>query len=420
MNNGSIKSKKIIAVSAVFLSAISLIVLGIGFYLFANPKTVMLQSIGKFKNNVKNIVLEANDFADLDKKDQVNFNMKSTINLDKQELFSINMDYSENKKEKNNNFILDYIQNNNSILRINGLTNKDSLYFNIENMMNSYYTNYKYMSLFNEVDFDEITDLMYKSIKKELKKKDITKTKETIKLDGKDKSVNKLSYTLDREAIITIFKDFEQRLLKDKDLVNDLNISFGYTKEELETIINKYIKNLEDSKIDDYIYNVYYYGFNNIVLIELINNNYIFEMMDYKDTITYSYSINNTNIFKISITEADKENKINGSFSQMTFKGSYSKDKGNINLFFAGLPINITYNNKIDEKKNKIDSDIKIMIVTSVLDIKSTITFNDTIINNSIDTNSSKNIDELSEEETNILMSIFNTSDLFSKKQFTY
>lgn len=266
--NKTIIKKKPVIISAIILLVI-LIIIGIGYYIFNNPKTLFLNSLNqlytdsidqynKIKNNDlyslahKTTVLQTSQYtiaaAPLD---PANASATATTNI-------LNgMQFSEalgiNYPTKNLTFDTQLQSNSVDILHINGTAQNKQLYFSLNNLYD------KYISIPLGDSFDKIYDnttnesalYVIKTIKNAYiscaKTKDFKTKNATIKIDNKNYNVNKITYTINADTYKKLQSDVKNKLLKDSQFINSYakltSLSIQDAKDKIKSFNKKLNKN---------------------------------------------------------------------------------------------------------------------------------------------------------------------------------
>lgn len=372
--------KKTVTVLAILLSVISFIILGFGFYVFSNSKTVLLQSISKFKNNIKEVIGESNnDFIQsILKEDKIKMSSDISVYMNKEELASLHLSYLENKKNEKSMFDLALSQSNKELLKGNAILANNNIYVKVKDIMDYYYTECPYISIYEDVpvdDYNKVIDLFYESVKEELKEKDINKSKETIKLGEKDKKVTKLSYKITTKMINEVLSNTMDKILKDKNLVTSLANTFSIEEQELKDSFKDAKEKLKGMKEIYLYYNVYYYGFNNIVLYELTDSKDTIKMYSYDNQYEIVYTKEKQEIFTLKMVKDKDKYDISGKVDNYTYSGTLVTSNNHFYLdldtTIQGIVINLKLEEEIQEKDNyQIDTKLGINILETNIEAK--------------------------------------------------
>ena len=238
---------------AVVLSIISLILLGAGFYLFSNSKTILLQSLGKFTNEAKLLIEKSNNtyIQDILVKDKIKVSSDIKFTTNNEELFSLNLSYLDNERDKESSLDFKLSQKSLPLLEGNATLANNNIYLKVKDIMDYYYTEFEYIRLLSEIptaEYKKVIDIFSESVKDELKDGKINKSKETIKLGEKDKKVTKLSYKITTDNISNIMINTIEEILKDKKLVTSLAATSGISEKEFKEGLTKVKENLKEPK----------------------------------------------------------------------------------------------------------------------------------------------------------------------------
>lgn len=368
---GNDKTKKIMIIGSIVLAAISIIVLGISFYLFSNPKTIMLQSMSHFKSNVKDMISETNNrYIDkLSKIDKGGYSTTMTLKANGKEMYSLSGSIIENKKDEKSAVNIMLMNGQEKLLNVSEILANNNVYMKIDELADYYYTSFDYISFFENTDMtisNKVMDYLYDSFDKVMNKKDIKKSSTTITLGEKEKKTIKLSYNITGEVSAKVLNETLDKIVKDKDLVSKIVKSLDISNDDFNKGIKSIREELDSIKdVEDVVtYNVYYYGFNNIVMYELETNGVSIKLYDYSDTNELVLTDDDIQLLDVKVTEKDGKYEISGKISDYAFNGTYteSKDKSNLklNLIVQGLTVklNIDTEYKEDEANTVISADV--------------------------------------------------------------
>lgn len=379
VENGN--KKRVVTIAAIILSVVSLILLGVVFYMFSNSKTIFLQSLKHNANNFKELLADSSNsyFQDVLKEDRVKVTSDIGISMSNQELFNFNISYLEDKKAEKSTFDFSLVESDNTLLELNGILANSNIYIKIKDIMDYYYTEFPFTALYEEVngdDYQKIIDIFVEVVEKNIKSDNITKTKEKITLNKKEKNITKLSYKITEEMISNILVDTIENILKDDKLVKSLSDDLGVTEKELVEGFTNYKKNLNFSKDKIIYYNVYYYGFNNIVMYELESSDFSIKFYDYDNIYEFVISEKDNDIFTLKLEKNKDKYDISGKIDVYTYTGTLIKDDDSISLDLSfvvqGMIFDFKFESNIDENNNKIDSKMTLGLLgeSVVMDVK--------------------------------------------------
>lgn len=415
---GNRKNKAMILVGG--LVVLSLVLVGVAFYLMSNPKTVMLQSLSKLTNNTKDILGESNNelIQNILKEDKVGVTADVKVGMGGNELFQFNFSYLENKKDEKSSFDLSLLQNNQSLVEANGILANNRLYLKVKDIMDYYYTELEYMSLLKESntdDYQKVLDFIYEAFKEELNEKDIKKTKETITLNEKNKKVTKLSYAVTKDMISNIL----DKISNDKEMVRIFagiaEVEEQQVKEELN-VLNEDISVYEDNL---FYYNVYYYGFNNIVLYEIADDMDQLQVYQYDDIAEVVFIEEDIELFRVKATEKNSGYDLEGKFDNYSFTGTYvpngDKTSLDLELIVEGMIISVSLDQTIETKDNyKVTSDLVVDVAGNEIEVNMTVLY---VTSEEVDTSlvvGAKDFEAMTDEELQTIMTNLQKHPLFS------
>ena len=155
-NQKTVKKNHNIMILAIVLSAVSIVLVAIGFQKFSSPKTVMLQSVSNFASNMKEVVekLESNFATQMEKQDKVK--VDGTLELEVDPSLGIGMDnltmnfvYAEDSSKQNSTIDLSMLMGENGLFDLDMIMADSKLYFDLKEITETYYyTDFDYVSLF--------------------------------------------------------------------------------------------------------------------------------------------------------------------------------------------------------------------------------------------------------------------------------
>ena len=422
------KQNRKVTIFAIILSAISIGLLIFGFTLVSSNKVVMLQSISNLSGKFEKI-LESNTSLSNQIASNTNIGIKSNINLSVNELLvgqemslGLNLDYLENKTTEKSTLALDLKLNNNNLLGGDIALANQNAYIYVEDITpRYYYTKSEYMSLFSSLsskESDKIIALLKEIVTDYIDNDDIKSKKVTIKYNGKDKKVNKLTYKITSKVIKDILTDFFTSLENDKDLFKSITKVNKVSEKELSNTFKEILESFNEINEEDGInYNVYYYGFNKIVQYELetIDQN---TMIKYHvgDKETISLYVENEEMISISITKNKKKYDFEGFFiddtnKKVTFSGNVNDNKFTLYSDIDNQKLKIVINSENQEEKFIYKNDITFSVVVEdqetdifTLKVDSKYYFGEKV---NISLTDSTNINEITEEDMTTIQNNF-------------
>lgn len=355
------KQNRKLTVFACVLSVISIGLLVFGFVAVSSNKVVMLQSLSNLNSKFDSLLEENKVLLDkIASSKDVGF--KTNINVSVNELiaqdmsFDLGINYLENRDDQKSKLNLSFSSNDEEILGGQLALANQRVYGFINNITpRYYYTSLEYYSLLsslNSKDSEKVWSLLKDTVSDYIDNKDIKKEKATINYNGKDKKVNKLSYTITGKDIKEIVNKYFDTLKKEKALFTNIANVANLSEEELRNNIDTVLNSFNDLDGNGLVYSVYYYGFNKIVQYELttIDNS---AMLQYKTGKTDTINLSNNGIcfLSLEITKNKKHYDFNG----------YVLDDNNAKLNFSGK----TEDNKTEITFNTETGDLKLEITTS-------------------------------------------------------
>lgn len=261
---------KKVTIFAFILSIVSIGILVFGFTLISSEKVVVLQSISNLYNKVSK--LSNDDYELLDKiatSEDIGIKQSITFKQEDQSM-GFKYNYLENQGDKKSQLDLSFLQNGKELLSGNLALSNNKIYAFLKDITpNYYFTKSEYASFIKSItgkDYDRIASIVKEAISDAVDKKDIEKEKVTIKYNGKDKKVTKLTYKVTTKELEEIITKFVKDLKGDKKLCSSIATVLNTTTNELTTTLDTLTKSLENAEEQElFSYSTYYYGFNKIV-----------------------------------------------------------------------------------------------------------------------------------------------------------
>ncbi len=408
-----------VTIFAILLSVISIGLLIFGFMAVSSDKVVMLQSVSNLTNKLDQL-LDSDEEMDL--LDQVvahdDVGIRYTMNLDSMDQnMGIIFNSLSNKKEQRNRLDVTILQNQEELFDANVIFDPSKMYFFIDDITPQYYylpvdSTLSYTSSLNSEDLKKILDILKESINNCIEEENIQKSKTTILYQGKEKKVNKLSYEITDETIKQMLSSFTDSLKNDTKLLKNIADFIEISEEKILSTLEDFIHNISGMNSDEKLYyNVYYYGFNKIVLYELSSNeDSIRYQIEEKEKITFT--VDNEEFFSLETIKNNDQYEFEGYLqveqTKLGFHGT-SKDGELIAMIDTDegtikLAINSTA--YIEQQKNyQAQETIKISFVSGSVEqeiLKLSIQ-QDIYWDEKIDTTAitdSVSIEDISEEET--------------------
>lgn len=428
--NNKKSSRNHMTVFAIILSVLSIGLLTVGFFALSSPKTIVLQSISNWSGLLKESSNLEDDWlvqkiASSDKvglKEELSLDLGDSFQLDFGKM-GVTLDYNDDKKNKESSFQAK-LQVGKDSLDLDGVLSDNKIYTKIKDVLEPYYfTQFEYISLFensDSIDSEKLVDIVFDNIKENINDKDFKKSKETVFLGDNAKKTNKISYEVTSWKLSKVCLDILEDIKNDKDLMK----SFTEIDEEFATSIDEAIKELKkvEKEKDEvlFYYNVYYYGFNNIVMEELSDNKEAIQYYHYDNVHEFKIANieSNTNFFTLKTEQQkDKSFKISGFIVTYKYTGTYKKeeDKKSLSLTLEldsqqEITLDITSNIKkledsyqssgeivITGKSGGVDLGEKIKLTSNL-----TYTFGKDVVIPNIET--AKPFEEITEEEMSVIL----------------
>ncbi len=416
------------AIFAVVLSVISIGLLVGGFYMLSSPKTIVLQSISNWSKLLKEGTssrkskfldkIASHDQVQL--KENISFKMDSILELGIENI-DINVLYNDDFKAKKSNFNLQFLFGQNE-LSLDYLLMNNKMYLKLKDVFDQYYyMDMEYVSLIhdaNKVDSEKLIDIVFDALKDGVNDQDFKKSKETVTLGDKTKKTTKISYAVTSKNLCQVGIDILTSMKEDKELMTLM--SSGQSVKEIEAQIDELISLLKQGKREKettlFHYNVYYYGFNNIVMEEFDFEGTAIQYCHYDqvDEVKILDLASKNSYFTMKTEEKNHQTKISGFILTYPYQGTYEKkdDSSTLKLTFDvgdGASFTLNLDGKVVEDNDHYKEQVNIalggkeddIVLDKMLEISLTTEYSfDQTIDTSV-TNGATSFDQMTEEEQN-------------------
>ena len=335
------KQARRITIFAIILSVLAIGILVFGFILVSSDKVVMLQSMSNLYNKIDKLEEDKIPFLNkISSADNIGIkvNYKSGTSAGK-------INYLENHEDKRSSLVLSMLENNIPTLDSSFVLEKDKLFMFFTGITPTYYSmdmdyNY-YLRMISGDDLDKLLELSKEAVSNSVSNKDITKEKTTIKYNGKDKKVTKLTYKVTNKELKQILNEFYDNFKKDDKLVNSVADFAGVKKAELLAALAITIGQLPEDETLLMNYSTYYYGFNKIVEydFDIPSKKYVIKYKTEKDKDTVEVNVEGFSVLKVEKDKKDVytfsgilEQPFSGSYDGKTFKYNTGDEETIINI----------------------------------------------------------------------------------------
>lgn len=378
VNKKDKQSNKIVLVVLVSVVFLMLIVFG-GYFYFSRPSKIVVDSINTLYDNFTKLITPENftntkEFETMVLDTNFNFNTNieglEEINKDKFN-FKVGIDYPNkimsmgvawNEEEVNILGFLYYFVNNKAYMKFQGddrLLEIDGEDENTFNLDDAFTENNKTLNYEDTIYLmDELKDTLVNSLDMGVLKK----SREVIKVNGKDEKATKITYPLTGKNLEKIINNFVNKVNSNSKLLDKLSVIYGVDKDTLKENLEA-MKNgsYEDSGEISFYTNTFstdlvkleYY--NNGVSVAVIFNDdkdeIIFDNGEYETVIT----INITNKINIDFKIADSG--ISGNVSVMGTNKENNKVIIDFKIKYFGYDFGFTIDSTIltDSEIEKLD-----------------------------------------------------------------
>lgn len=428
-NKKDSKSKnRNMAIFAVILSVLSIGLLVGGFFALSSPKTIALQSISNWSgllkkgvgntNNLLGENLQSHSQIQLDGSLLLEVDPTLSLGFDKLELkFTHNEDQKSNKSKFNFQILL-----GEESIGLDGIFANDKMYFKMKDILDQYhYMDMEFVSLFQDtgdVDYEKLIDIVFDNLKESIDGDSFQKSKETLSLGDRTKKTTKISYKVTTKKLAEVLIHILEDIKNGKDFMTVLEKAYGSEEEsfssQIQTAISE-LKKLEKQKEEVlFYYNVYYYGFNNIVMEEFADDESAIQFYHYDqiNELKVTDIASKTNYFTLKVVEGKDSSEISGFILTYPYHGTYQgTDKGDslkvtIELD-DGDALNMELASEIKNDKSALESQIRFILGGQLggVDLAEAIKFTTTVrytFDQKVDVSGieeAKSFEEMSQEE---------------------
>ncbi len=353
------KQSKKMTIFAFLLSFFSIGLLIFGFLLISSEKVVMLQSISNLTSqldllleNYQELVnhistsndVSLNTWADATILDE---ELKNQLSFSNRQLWNLDFSFQNQK-----------------------------VYFSMDELTSKHYSSdLNYYSMFlklNSNDYDQILSYFKDAIRNIVDNQKITKEKVTISYHGKDKKVNRLTYTLTNSSLKEIITTFIQYLKQDQKLLEHMAFIHSLSVDEITKNLDLLVESIDFKDDIGLTYQVYYYGFNQIIRYELETSDQKYQItyqLDQKQTLEFYQ--NNDCLLQL-IFPSDKKNiSFSGFFNQnqkeIPFQGTIDHDNITVTFSYNEEQYQISLQGHNDFTENSVYYQMR-MEVSTLLD----------------------------------------------------
>lgn len=223
----------------------------------------------------------------------------------------------------------------------------------------------------NKADSEKLIDIVFDALKDGVNDKEFKKSRETISLGDKTKKTTKISYAVTSKNLCQVGIDILNKIKEDKELI--ALMSNGQSEKEIQEQVNQLISLLKISQEEEDIvlfdYNVYYYGFNNIVMEEFDFEGTAFQYYHYDkvDEFKVLDLASKNSYFTMKMEKEKNETKISGFIVTYPYEGSYVKNDNSTTLKLNfdigdGDKLTLDLGGKVTENEDSYKENINIVI----------------------------------------------------------
>ncbi len=322
-----------VTIFACLLSVISIGLLVFGFMAVSSDKVVMLQSVSNLTNKLDQLLDSDEQMELLDKiASNDNVGVRYNMSLEKgEEQFRISINSLQNKKEQRSQLDLTLANLQEELLDASIITDQNRLHFFAENITPKYYFTTLQQeahssSSFGGKDFNRFLEILKEAINNCIEEENIQKSKTTISYQGKEKKVNRLTYEITDETIKRIIQNFSNSLKNDAKLLENVASCIGISEDEILSFLDDFANSISSINSEEKLYyNVYYYGFNKIVLYELTCGDVSIQYQVEEKEIIH-FMIGKEVVFSVEVQKNNNQHEFQGYFqmdgTQVPFRGT--------------------------------------------------------------------------------------------------
>lgn len=346
MKKNNKKRKLLIASFAMFATALGLIVMGL--HIISLPKNIILADINNLFTNISNSIDDENVITKFIKENN-NINLTSKLEIANENISvlpfnNINLDFeiNENREKEITKLLATVTKDGMGTANIKSFLANNNFYIGIDGITQTYLsTEQEFKSILdktsiNEEDYKTIMEAVKNTLIENTSDDEITKEKVTL-ADNEEVQYTKLSYPIKKTNIYTYMSKFIEKVKNNKELNKAICNTLGIEETEINKTFDDSLKEIENYKDNNeviFYYNVYYSGFNKVVMSEIDVVSYqlsYFRDNNEKTLSLYSVDTEN-NLFSLTVKEKEYEGYLGGVIS---FNGGYDKNKFDLVLEMA-------------------------------------------------------------------------------------
>ncbi len=299
----------------------------------SSPKSVLLSELSRWADNL-NGLNQTEEYPALQfLKEQDAIQTTANIHLESEELSilglsnaDIEMSYLKNISAKKNDITFDMQVNGERLFGMSALQDNDRIYFRIFDTIDTYlYQTQEFVSLtsaMETVDYRVFTDSFVKAIDKTVKEEDMEEEKVTIDVIGQEMELNRYSYTINRDRLITLLETYMDLLLANENastyFMTMLQIS---SKEGVRNYFGtKFIAPLQllsDEEMVPLTIAVYAKGMNQVYATELAVEGEVIRYVENEGHGQVLFLENDTEVLTLDIVKENESYQIDGAISDV-------------------------------------------------------------------------------------------------------
>lgn len=436
--------KKVISI---LLFVVSFAMIGSGVYIMNSSKYMFETAIsGVFDYLVDGYMEITDSLEEANKYEKYKMNTVNTVTLEGEEFASITGDMYINSNNSNFYLNLDSKIAGEDFLGMEALVANEKVYAKIKEAMDDFY--YEEMEVtttenLEEFDFTQLLSLekneletltkhVKNSILKDVTDKDLIKTSETIKLDGKDYKTTKVTLNISEKRLGNIIENLLTSISEDNKAIQVLQkFNKTVTKESIQEMLNSF-KEESSSFSDEEVFALAFYfeGFGSLRRIELstiegeVDSVATDKLAITIDTYNNKYN-NKTYLLSVSegetvefVAKQEYTSKTNSNIliqlpeDSIEVSGTFEESESNITLNLSLIVDDETlgtlnYKDSVvtKDKEYKLELDIDVSGLLTISSVN-TIFIGEEIP--TVDVDNALSFDEMSEEDSNTLNDYIN------------
>ena len=427
--------------ASITIIVLFLFLLIVTFMYFNSPRRKFVNHFTKFynqivekssSNNTNNIL--KNNIVGIKGETSINWDIEEGLIDEEQKILEIiNMikkidlsyDYKEDKNNNRASLSFDSKIANEDFIKLEALTQKNKIYFNLKNLLDKYYyIDYEFTSLLSVIDEKDtkyVLNILKDVIVDKVTSDYFSSEKTTVKINNIDERAEKVTLELDDKLLKDIFITIIDELKNDKKAMDILVEYNKIEKEEMIEIFNaakEALTQVPSTSNQKYTYNMYLQS-SKVLKQEIIVGTTSIEYFTYNNVYEIKILDNAVEQLSLKLEQKDNQTIISGNVASMfTLNGTYVDGKLDLSVGVMGVEmakLNVITTENVSDSKfdTTLNATLKISegeteMLTINIDLKNTISKEKAI--DEKDVTNSVNAEDITEEDqetlTNNLMKL--------------